>query len=128
MGIDYNIRLAEHLTPTEAANVVAKHFGFSYVADGLTASFLPASALSTKLTREQYDIDEVICISCRIDKFELHRRGMENLVDLFIGLLIILDSDMVVDYNGETPILFRRAGIVYVDLRERYWRERLKNA
>ena len=130
MAIEYSIAIHSSKSPAETLTRLIGQRSFEFRGDprpeacgeGIVCTALPQSTVGQDLIHETFGIQTSVAIICRIDKFDLLSVGMNQLVDLCVGLVRSETSDFVFLGNCEAGLLLRKDGHLQADCRDEYWK------
>lgn len=117
MAIEYYADVATDLSPSEIiallsrALKIARHgHGNELEAPGVSVRAFSTDELSRSATRDDFQFTPTVTLGCRVDKDpDSQREGPIWVVRICNAILKETPGDVVLLYNGDVPILLRRA-------------------
>ncbi|SET99520.1 SitI3 family protein [Stigmatella erecta] len=120
------LALAElHLTPEE--RLTSEGEPMETQGPGFLVSAGPTSALEKAILQEGLSIEPTAALSFSIDKFSDRARAVTAMLQAGLAVLRHVPGDAGLVFNGETVLLLRQGGHLFLDARTGLWTpERLK--
>jgi len=118
MAITYSLSLDTDWSPARLYEVVAASVRveralerdvLTFHGDGLWGAINATGDVSRMIFREDFSFDPRMGIAFRLDKFDLEH-AQRSLVRCACGVLVACPDDALLLWNGETPVLRRKAG------------------
>ncbi|WNG25653.1 hypothetical protein F0U62_17750 [Cystobacter fuscus] len=94
---------------------------------GFFASANPTSEMERMILKEGLDIEPSLNVHFTLDKFSDMSQAVTSMLQGVLAVLRQVSGDAVLLFNGDTVVLLRRGGHLYLDSRTGIWKmDRLK--
>lgn len=126
MALEYRLRIATDLTPSQALDVLSRLHGLKadpgrLVGTGVVIYASMESELGQSILREAFNFSPTISLAFRVDKFENWEAGVSTTIRAALELLSQTQGDAVLLFNGEEVVFLRTKGEFILNNGWNFW-------
>ena len=129
MSLTYDLRMSTRLDPVGVSSLLLESkLGLLPSATqtklsgtGVTVSVTSEGALGKTIVKESYGIDSTVRVNFDLDKFGEFEAGLQTTVMAAMSLMTTTDSDGVLLFEHDTPVLMRKNGKLILDPGPGFW-------